>query len=168
MKLYSAVYAPNPRRVTMLIAEKGITDIEIVTLDLAAGALYRCAYLSAGQIYRVELASPTNSNAVAGNSSAAAGSVEGVGAAARFTQMLSCRYDPPTQSLLVTDFSASRIRLLSLANCSASATPSPSPTGSTSLSASAASSATPSQGTSAAASRPCACETPAATIASPS
>ncbi|MFZ4602421.1 MAG: glutathione S-transferase family protein [Caulobacterales bacterium] len=38
MKLYSAVYAPNPRRVTMLIAEKGITDIEIVNLDLPGGA----------------------------------------------------------------------------------------------------------------------------------
>jgi glutathione S-transferase len=37
MKLYSAPYAPNPRRVTMFIAEKGITDIEIVTLDLQAG-----------------------------------------------------------------------------------------------------------------------------------
>lgn len=37
MKLYSAPYAPNPRRVTMFIAEKGITDIEIVSLDLQAG-----------------------------------------------------------------------------------------------------------------------------------
>lgn len=37
MKLYSASYAPNPRRVTMFIAEKGITDIEIVMLDLQKG-----------------------------------------------------------------------------------------------------------------------------------
>ncbi|KAF0170751.1 MAG: glutathione S-transferase [Alphaproteobacteria bacterium] len=37
MRLYSAPYAPNPRRVTMFIAEKGITDIEIVSLDLQAG-----------------------------------------------------------------------------------------------------------------------------------
>lgn len=37
MKLYSAPYAPNPRRVTMFIAEKGIADIEIVTLDLPKG-----------------------------------------------------------------------------------------------------------------------------------
>ncbi len=37
MKLYSAPYAPNPRRVTMFIAEKGIADIDLVTLDLQAG-----------------------------------------------------------------------------------------------------------------------------------
>lgn len=37
MKLYSAPFAPNPRRATMFIAEKGITDIEIVTLDLPKG-----------------------------------------------------------------------------------------------------------------------------------
>jgi glutathione S-transferase len=37
MKLYSAPYAPNPRRVTMFIAEKGITDIDLVSLDLQAG-----------------------------------------------------------------------------------------------------------------------------------
>jgi glutathione S-transferase len=36
MKLYVAKYAPNPRRVLMFIAEKGIRDIEIATLDLAA------------------------------------------------------------------------------------------------------------------------------------
>jgi glutathione S-transferase len=37
MKLYSAPYAPNPRRVTMFIAEKGIANIELVTLDLPKG-----------------------------------------------------------------------------------------------------------------------------------
>jgi len=37
MKLYLAAYAPNPRRVAMLLAEKAITDIEIVTLDLQKG-----------------------------------------------------------------------------------------------------------------------------------
>jgi glutathione S-transferase len=37
MKLYSAPYAPNPRRVTMFVAEKGIADIEIVQLDLPKG-----------------------------------------------------------------------------------------------------------------------------------
>ena len=37
MRLYSAPYAPNPRRVTMFIAEKGITDIDIVTLNLTEG-----------------------------------------------------------------------------------------------------------------------------------
>jgi glutathione S-transferase len=37
MKLYSAPYAPNPRRVTMFIAEKGLTDIEIVNVALQDG-----------------------------------------------------------------------------------------------------------------------------------
>lgn len=37
MKLYSAAYAPNPRRVAMFIAEKGIADIEIVQIDLPKG-----------------------------------------------------------------------------------------------------------------------------------
>lgn len=36
MKLYTARLAPNPRRVTMFVAEKGLADrIEAVTLDLA-------------------------------------------------------------------------------------------------------------------------------------
>ncbi len=38
MKLYSARYTPNPRRVLMFLAEKGVTDLEIVTLDIFAGA----------------------------------------------------------------------------------------------------------------------------------
>ena len=37
MKLYSAPYAPNPRRVTMFMAEKGIADIEVIQLDLPKG-----------------------------------------------------------------------------------------------------------------------------------
>lgn len=37
MKLYTAPYAPNPRRVVMFIAEKGVTDIDVVSLDLAKG-----------------------------------------------------------------------------------------------------------------------------------
>lgn len=37
MKLYVAPYAPNPRRVTMFVAEKGVAGIEFVTLDLPAG-----------------------------------------------------------------------------------------------------------------------------------
>ena len=37
MKLYVAPYAPNPRRVSMFVAEKGITDLEIVSLDLQQG-----------------------------------------------------------------------------------------------------------------------------------
>ncbi|MEQ1616734.1 MAG: glutathione S-transferase family protein [Terricaulis sp.] len=37
MKLFTAVYAPNPRRVAMFVAEKGIADIEIVQVDLMKG-----------------------------------------------------------------------------------------------------------------------------------
>lgn len=37
MKLYVAQYAPNPRRVTMFLAEKGIAHIETVQLDLPKG-----------------------------------------------------------------------------------------------------------------------------------
>jgi glutathione S-transferase len=37
MRLYTAPYAPNPRRVMMFLAEKGVTDIEIVSLDLTKG-----------------------------------------------------------------------------------------------------------------------------------
>ena len=37
MKLYIAPRAPNPRRVTMFMAEKGITGIEQIPVDLNAG-----------------------------------------------------------------------------------------------------------------------------------
>lgn len=37
MKLYDYPRAPNPRRVRWLMAEKGISDIEIVQVDLMAG-----------------------------------------------------------------------------------------------------------------------------------
>lgn len=37
MKLYDTLMAPNPRRVRWLMAEKGITDIEIVPVNLLAG-----------------------------------------------------------------------------------------------------------------------------------
>jgi len=36
MKLYMSAYAPNPRRVAMFMAEKGITGIETVMVDLVA------------------------------------------------------------------------------------------------------------------------------------
>ncbi|MGZ3181997.1 MAG: glutathione S-transferase family protein [Telluria sp.] len=36
MKLYTSTFAPNPRRVTMFIAEKGIGGIEEVKVDLGA------------------------------------------------------------------------------------------------------------------------------------
>lgn len=37
MKLYTATRAPNPRRVLMFMVEKGITGIELITIDLNAG-----------------------------------------------------------------------------------------------------------------------------------
>ena len=37
MKLYVSAFAPNPRRVTMFMAEKGIAGIEQVALDLNTG-----------------------------------------------------------------------------------------------------------------------------------
>src|SRR5438105_4960221 len=36
MKLYTADYAPNPRRVRWVMAEKGIADIAVETVDLMA------------------------------------------------------------------------------------------------------------------------------------
>jgi len=38
MKLYASRRAPNPRRVAWFMAEKGVDDIEIVDVDLLAGA----------------------------------------------------------------------------------------------------------------------------------
>ncbi len=37
MKLYDCLRAPNPRRVRWFMAEKGITDIEVVTLSIMRG-----------------------------------------------------------------------------------------------------------------------------------
>ena len=37
MKLFVAPRAPNPRRVTMFMTEKGLTDIPLVSVDLNAG-----------------------------------------------------------------------------------------------------------------------------------
>lgn len=46
MKLYVSRYAPNPRRVQMFIAEKGITGIEEVMIDLMKGEHRSDAYLA--------------------------------------------------------------------------------------------------------------------------
>jgi glutathione S-transferase len=37
MKLYTSHRAPNPRRVRWVMAEKGITDVEIVEIDIMSG-----------------------------------------------------------------------------------------------------------------------------------
>jgi len=53
MKLYVSTFAPNPRRVTMFIAEKGITGIEQVPVDLNAGEHKSAAYLAKNPMGRV-------------------------------------------------------------------------------------------------------------------
>jgi glutathione S-transferase len=53
MKLYIAPRAPNPRRVQMFMAEKGITGIEQVHVDLNAGE-HRCeAFLAKSPLAKV-------------------------------------------------------------------------------------------------------------------
>lgn len=53
MKLYVSQRAPNPRRVQMFIAEKGIKGIEQVMLDLNAQEHKQAAYLSKSPLARV-------------------------------------------------------------------------------------------------------------------
>ena len=53
MKLYVAPRAPNQRRVQMFLAEKGITGIEQVALDLNAGEHRSAAFLAKSPFARV-------------------------------------------------------------------------------------------------------------------
>lgn len=53
MKLYISTFAPNPRRVTMFIAEKGIEGIEPVLIDLNAGEHRSAAFLAKNPMGRV-------------------------------------------------------------------------------------------------------------------
>jgi glutathione S-transferase len=53
MKLFSAYRAPNPRRVLMFLAEKNITGIEIVNVDLNAGAHRTPEFLSKSPLAKV-------------------------------------------------------------------------------------------------------------------
>ena len=46
MKLYDTPLAPNPRRVRWFMAEKGIDDVEVVTLNLIAGEHKQPDYLA--------------------------------------------------------------------------------------------------------------------------
>lgn len=46
MKLYATRYAPNPRRVRWVMAEKGINDIEVVSIDLMKGEHRTAEYLA--------------------------------------------------------------------------------------------------------------------------
>jgi len=53
LKLYISTFAPNPRRVTMFIAEKGIAGIENVMVDLAAGEHRSASFLAINPLARV-------------------------------------------------------------------------------------------------------------------
>jgi glutathione S-transferase len=46
MKLYDAPIAPNPRRVRWFLAEKGVSDIEIVPISIPEGEHKQLAYLA--------------------------------------------------------------------------------------------------------------------------
>ncbi len=53
MKLFSAQRAPNPRRVLMFLAEKGIEGIEVVNVDLNAGAHKTPEFLARSPLAKV-------------------------------------------------------------------------------------------------------------------
>ena len=53
MKLYIAPRAPNPRRVTMFVAEKGITGLELVPVDLNAQEHKSAAFRAKSPLARV-------------------------------------------------------------------------------------------------------------------
>jgi glutathione S-transferase len=53
MKLYVAPRAPNPRRVTLFIAEKGIPGIELVNVDLGAKEHFAAAYRAKSPLSKV-------------------------------------------------------------------------------------------------------------------
>jgi len=53
VKLYISSYAPNPRRVSMFIAEKGIEGIETVMIDLVKGEHRSEDYLAKNPLGRV-------------------------------------------------------------------------------------------------------------------
>lgn len=46
MKVYDAAIAPNPRRVRWVMAEKGITDIEVIAVSIPEGEHKRPDYLA--------------------------------------------------------------------------------------------------------------------------
>lgn len=53
MKLYIAPRAPNPRRVTLFIAEKGIEGIELVHVDLGANEHFGAAHRQRSPLSKV-------------------------------------------------------------------------------------------------------------------
>jgi glutathione S-transferase len=55
MKLYDTPLAPNPRRVRWFMAEKGITEIEVVTLNLMEGQHKTPEYLAKAGLANVPM-----------------------------------------------------------------------------------------------------------------
>lgn len=53
MKLYTAHRAPNPRRVLMFLAEKAITGLELVEVNLNQGAHHSPAFLAKSPLAKV-------------------------------------------------------------------------------------------------------------------
>jgi glutathione S-transferase len=53
MKLYISAHAPNPRRVSMFILEKGITGIDTVTIDILTGEQRSAGFLAKNPLGRV-------------------------------------------------------------------------------------------------------------------
>ncbi len=53
MRLYTSPRAPNPRRVTLFMAAKGITGIELVDIDLNAGGQRAPEFLALNPLARV-------------------------------------------------------------------------------------------------------------------
>lgn len=53
MKLYISPHAPNPRRVSMFILEKGITGIDTVTIDILTGEQRSEGFLAKNPLGRV-------------------------------------------------------------------------------------------------------------------
>lgn len=53
MRLYTAARAPNPRRVDMFLAEKGVRDVERVLVDLNAGEHKQEGFLARNPLARV-------------------------------------------------------------------------------------------------------------------
>jgi len=55
MKIYDTPLAPNPRRVRWFMAEKNITDIEVITLNLMEGQHKTPAYLAKAGLANVPM-----------------------------------------------------------------------------------------------------------------
>jgi glutathione S-transferase len=53
MKLYITPRAPSPRRVTIFLAEKGVTDIEFINVDIGSGEHKQALYLAKSPLAKV-------------------------------------------------------------------------------------------------------------------